>query len=257
MVKLNKSIIRALNLLEIIVRDGPSSLSHLSTCANLPKPTVFRMCKTMLASSWLSQQSLNGSYVIGTGFPAPRKRGDIIDKLIMAAMPIINELSQHTKIAIDLAGPIGKGHTKIIFSTRNFLLHNIYAEVINFHLSPIRSALGSVYLAMLNDVNIEDILNGLEKILPASELPSLANSQEIIGNIRKNGYGIREDQYWAHMVDYGAQPNAVAIAIVKNKRPIGAMSLVWDSEQATIKQVVDKHLKDLQKASFKISEAMP
>lgn len=254
MLKLNRSIDRSLTVLEEIQSNGTCSLALLAEKTGLPKPTLMRICATLENRRWLIRRNSDGCYQLGSAFPNIGGMPEQMDRLVMVAKESIIRLSTQTGLGVDLAVGIGGGRTEIADSTRAFRRHGVYPEVIGYRPSPVFSALGLSFLAVLPAKDRAKALQVLAEKLPREERASLPGVQKLLERNLKRGYAVRADGHWGRAVDYGALPSAIAVPILANTHPIGAINLVWKADHATVDAVVKKHLLLLQKTAAAIGQ---
>ena len=254
MLKLNRSIDRGLTVLEVVQSSGSCSLSLLAKETGLPKPTLLRVCATLENRRWLIRQKSDGCYRLGSAFPSSAEMPEQTDRLVAVSKQEIVKLSELTGMGVDIAVDIGNGRTEIVDSTRTYKQHGVYPEVIGYRPSPVFSALGLSFLAMLPKVEQAQCIKARTGKLARDERGALPQLPQLLNNILQQGYAVRADGHWGRAVDYGALPSAVAAPILANNQPIGAINLVWNADRATVEGVVKKYLSNLQKAAITIGQ---
>lgn len=255
MTKLNRSIDRGLAVLEVVHSCGTAPLALLAVRTGLPKPTLLRICKTLEARRWLLRRSSDGNYQIGSAFPQSGGLPNHFDRLVAVGKDEIVQLSHETGLGSDLAAGIGDGRVEIVDTTRVFKLHGVHPDSVGFRPSPILSALGTAFLYALSGAERVRALHELVSRLPredAQALPGLAN---ILQGISERGCAVRPEGHWGRAVDYGALPGAIAVPIVSEKEPIGAINLVWNASERSTEGVIDRYLGQLQAAARRIGQA--
>ncbi|SNZ21137.1 IclR family transcriptional regulator [Cohaesibacter gelatinilyticus] len=250
---LNRSVLRAMDILNVIAEHGPSSLAALAVRTGLPKATILRLCATMESQRWLVRRTGDGVYQIGSGMPGQGQKVAGFDLLVENAKDIILDLSQKTGLAVDLASDLGNGRIEIIDTTRSFDTHGIYPYCIGFRPSPFCSALGLAFLVALPQEDLKAALKDLSKHAMKTELPAVHRFDVLVRQIRANGYAQREKGHWGRAVDYGVIPAAIAVPIIQDGRPIGALNLVWAEKNFAIDNVVNEYLTDLTAAAHRIA----
>ncbi|WP_069300660.1 IclR family transcriptional regulator [Neptunicoccus sediminis] len=242
MTKSNRSVERSMEILEVVSEIGVCSLAFLAAQTGLPKPTVLRICGTLVARRWLSQSRNDKRYRMGPRFPRMQAAPVLIDALVESGSSPIVELSNTTGLGVDLAASIGDGRLEIVDTTRQFSLHGIFPDCIGYRPSPFRSALGCVFLASLNEETRNRCTTRLMATLTGSDRTAALEYPAKVDSIRKTGFAAREKGYWGRAVDYGGVPTAISVAIRSGAETVGAVSLVWLAEQYETDRVVAAHL---------------
>lgn len=245
MLKLNRSIDRSLTVLEVIQAAGSCSLAVLAQETGLPKPTILRICATLENRRWLIRQKSDGCYRLGSAFPSTGGMPEETDRLVAVSKQEIVRLSTKCNMGVDLAAAIGDGRTEIVDSTRVFKQHGVYPEVIGYRPSPVFSALGLSFLSVLSPEEQTTLLMKLAEKLPREERSVLPQLPQLLRTTLKQGYAVRADGHWGRAVDYGALPSAIGVPILANKIPVGAINLVWNTDDASVEEIVQTHLKSL------------
>lgn len=245
MTKTNRSIERGLAVLQLLAENGSSSLAALAAQTGLPKATLLRICATLEAQRWITKRSSDGCYKLGSGFPTLGGKPDLLDHLVGSAKAEILALSEATGLGSDLAGTIGRGRVEIVDTTRAFKAHEIYPECVGFRPSPFRSALGAAFLCGYAQQERAALVSELSARLSQNDQPSLERLTTIFSDFDAKGYTRREHGHWGRAVDYGALPNAIAVPLLRDGAPVGAVSLVWAAKREPIATVVKQHLPKL------------
>lgn len=249
MTKTNRSVERSMKIIEVISDRGVSSLAFLADQTGLPKPTVLRICSTLVAQRWLYQSKNDRRYRIGPRFPRLATAPDLIDALVESGSEAIVDLSDATGLGVDLAATIGEGRLEIVDTTRRFAKHGIFPDCVGYRPSPFRSALGCVFLAGLDDQSRTKYVAALSANLSGADRQAALEYPSKVKEILVAGYAAREKGYWGRAVDYGGAPTAVGVAIHAGAQVVGAVSLVWLAEDYDIETVVEAQLDRLNRTS--------
>lgn len=252
MTKLNRSIDRGLTVVEVIATMGTSSLAVLAAQTGLPKPTLLRICATLEARRWLFRRTSDGKYQLGSAFPRCGGMPNRVDRLVSVGKSEIIRLSRETGLASDLAAATADGRLEIVDTSRSYKLHSIYPDAVAFRPSPLMSALGAAYLFALSDQERAKALQGFAERLPREELNALPSVDRILAGIAERGYAVRAPGHWGRAVDYGALPTAIAVPIIAGDRPVGAVNLVWNSNEQCVEKVARDHLARLASVAQRI-----
>ncbi|MCX7565008.1 helix-turn-helix domain-containing protein [Sulfitobacter sp. F26169L] len=256
MSKLNRSVERSMKIIEVVSGSGVTSLAFLADQTGLPKPTVLRICATLVNQNWLTRSRIDGRYRIGPRFPRLTATADSVDAIITAGTDEIVALSNATGLGVDLAVTIGLGRVEIIDTTRRFAQHGIYPDTIGYRPSPFRSALGSAFLAAVNPEKRATYISKLVASSRGKDHKAALTFPERLREIKAKGFAAREEEYWGRAVDYGGVPNAISVAIKSGDQPVGSISLVWLAEQRNVASVANEHLEKLNKTAQAIGASL-
>lgn len=254
MAKLNRSIDRGLTVLEAIHTSGASSLAFLAARTGLSKPTLLRICATLESRRWLIRRSSDGCYQIGSAFPQSGDMPDLVDRLVAVAKEEVVQLSEETGLGVDLAAAIGGGRTQIVDTTRVFKKHAVYPDTVGFRPSPVLSALGAAYLSGLSKSGRVAALQELVKRLTREDAAALPQLPQLLADVAEQGYAARASGHWGRAVDYGELPAAIAVPILADVETVGAINLVWNASDRSVKAVARDHLARLQSAAKVIGQ---
>lgn len=254
MAKLNRSVERGLDIIDVLLAEGPSSLGALADQTDLPKATVLRLCATLEKRRWVIKRTGDGRYQLGSKIAALATQSSIADRLVAAGKREILSLSDHTGLAVDLAASIGDGRIEIVDTTRVYRRHEIPADCIGYRPSPLRTALGLSFLAAVPSESFADIIPKIAQSVSRDDRAALENLPNTLREMRDRGFAVRETNYWGRAVDRGHLPAAIGLAIVSNGTPIGALNLVWAAKDQSVEQVAEKYLGIMQETSERIAQ---
>ncbi|EKE43225.1 hypothetical protein OCGS_2816 [Oceaniovalibus guishaninsula JLT2003] len=255
MTKTNRSIERGLTVLEAVHVSGASSLASLARQTGLSKPTLLRICATLESRRWLIRRSNDGRYRLGSGFPQPGGLPDAVDRLVAAGKTAIVHLSETTGLGVDLAAGIGRGRTEIVDTTRVFRKHGVYPDAVGFRPSPVLSALGAAYLSALSEAARAEAVQDMVRRSAREDIAALPQLADRLRTVAALGYAARAAGHWGRAVDYGELPSAIAVPILADGVPVGAVNLVWNAGDRPVEAVARDHLARLQDAAKAIGAA--
>lgn len=245
MSKHNRSVERSMKILEVVSSSGVTSLAFLADQTGLPKPTILRICATLVNQRWLTQSRSDSRYRIGSRFPRLGATPDSIDALVEAGSPEILRLSEETGLGVDLAAAIGNGRVEIVDTTRKYSEHGIFPDCIGYRPSPFRSALGSAFLEALDADERAGLSVNLAMNTTGKDREAALSLPTRLKEIRARGYATREFGYWGRAVDFGGIPSAISVAIRAEGNAVGALSLVWLAERQSVEEVAEAFLERL------------
>ena len=196
------SVNRAVSILQVLARRGPSSVTELATELQIHKSTVFRLLATLDARGLVDQNSSRGRYQLGYG----------IVQLAAGATRKLDLSVVSRRICEDLAEEIGESVEIAIRDERSVLTIDQVigtAAMTPNHWVGRRSPLhatsaGKVFLAQLSAEERAECLNGeLERFTDAT-ITSRARLEQQLDAVRSQGYGFTVEELEIGLAAVGA-----------------------------------------------------
>ena len=97
-----QSLERGLDILKIVNESGGSRIRDLQVLCDLPKPTIVRLLKTLVATGYVKRHS-SGEYCVGAKVLALSNRYEARADLVEAAKPVMAQLRGEQTWPVDLA----------------------------------------------------------------------------------------------------------------------------------------------------------
>jgi IclR family transcriptional regulator, mhp operon transcriptional activator len=257
-----RALERGLHIMQILQEKRAATLNQVYQAADLPRPTILRILRTLESAGWVRRGLGDGLYRNSFKIKGMLKGLDDKDRLAEIAAPFLDILCREASWPSDLAViHHEKIYMQLIETSRAktpFLLkRDEIGHMINIPLS----AMGRVYLAFCDQAERDDIINKLKKT--DSVANRIVMNDKIFLNqlekIKVNGYATREASFGGgerplrSSYDDGLQ--AIAVPIQIESKVIGCVSLVWVRQAATIEEIVEKLLLNLKETADKIKVA--
>lgn len=252
----NRSLDRGITILEILARTGANTLADLHHESGIPKSTIRRLLGTLQARRLVRRSLLDKKYRNNITLPAsvdapiPKDMALYVD----IAVPILSELTLSIEWPSDVQ--IIDGYTmRMIDSTRPLSPFLLYRSLVNRTLNIFGTATGQVCLAAMSEAKVDEFIEntrgdktfGLDRFGLTRE--TLFAELE---TIHIKGYGIRNAKYLGETVlDDGLA--AIAVPILKQSEPIGAISLIFPRRLATPSLMARDYLEKLKNAADRIT----
>lgn len=215
-----QSVERALTLLRVLAREGPSSLAALHQATGLSKTVVFRLLRTLEASGFVEQDGDNRRYQIGIGAFEVGQAYPAAGPLIQLGLPILDALvegSPHTAY-IGVRDGFEVVYLATVYNRGPLRVHTPPGTRIPAH----STAFGKVLLAGLPEAEVVALATQFG--LPALTPTTITDSDLLINHLRK----VRKDGYANNNEE--AHPGIGAIgAVIRDGRgmPVAALSLAY------------------------------
>jgi IclR family mhp operon transcriptional activator len=256
--KANRSLQRGLALLDLLAQGPALSLADLARAASLPKPTAYRLLRTLAGAGWVYRRQNDGRYVAILAGAAGQQALAAGGRAAQLALPHLAALTTQTGLAADLTWVIEPGILEVIESTRSREAGGVDPEVAGFRPSLAFSAPGRALLAASSEAEkVRHLQHLLRTDSPAER--HAATSGQLAAELARTsarGYGIRAEGYWPQSSDYGREPMDIAVALSAGGSVLGCLSLVWPTEDARPEAVARRHLASLKNASRNIISSL-
>jgi IclR family mhp operon transcriptional activator len=251
-----RSVHRALDLLEHLGELGPSSLQQLHLATRLSKSTLRRLLATLVERRFIRKGISDGMYRtnIATLRGVNSELTLRIGRLVEIARPHMLALTEDVRWPSDLHIYV-RGRMRILESTHGMSPFGLFTGFqADAELNLFAAASGLAFLASSGDRFALKLVAELAQ----HEFWSLsrfgvrpARLLEELKEIRRKGYAVRR-------VNQGRADgrNAIAVAIVQDRAPIGALTISWQRQLMPADKFADQHLKALQAAAKAISDGL-
>jgi len=192
--QLIKSLDRALNLLEMLVRsENGMGVTELSRKLNLHKSTVFRLLDTLKYRGYVEKNEENQNYIIGIKLfeLGSRVLNDIDSR--NRVRPYLEELKEKTDETVHL-GILDDGEIIYVDKVESNATIRMYSQV--GRRVPVHStSLGKVILAHLPEERVREIIE--QKGLPKKGKNTITNPDDLIEHLKKvkeQGYAVDDEE---------------------------------------------------------------
>lgn len=222
------SLDKALNLLDILCQHGRASIKTLSRVSSYPAPTVHRLLSVLTNKGYVIHDPQSREYSLGIKFLelGARVRQDIrLAPLVMPAMRELMELSGET-VNLVMFEQNEAIYVEQIVNPRSMMLMftRIGARVPLYC-----SGVGKAYLAIQEDVALQEYLNAVPRIQHTEHtFADEAALREELQRTRERGYAI-DNEEMAYGVRCAAalirQSRTVVLGCISVSGPAGRVSL--------------------------------
>lgn len=221
----NRSVHRAIKIIELLKKNAPLSLEEIHIMLGLPKATAFRLLSQMVSEGWLYRYLADGRYCIFS----PTFSIDEISLTSLeasnAANEILKSLFQQTAQPSDFAVKIKEfSIVESSFGETNYRMAS--KEVIGVIPEAKHSSLSKAYL-------------GIDR-----------------HEFRNIAYYPRTSLHWEHRFNRKFPYNAIAVPIAFDGRTIGALNIAVIDEEVSPERIAERYLEKLDEASRDIAAAL-
>ena len=252
----NRSLDRALTILEVLARDAHCSLHQLHKRTALPKSTIRRLLGTLKKHHLVRQGTSDALYRANVVLPwaGDREYVAMVARLVEVAMPHMARLTRSIEWPSNL-GVFRLGRMRVIESTLALSPFDVdNAKSADWEVNIFGSAAGRAYLAALDDGEVLRLVNEQQGdprwALVRCGIDAARLLREL-QDIRRAGYAVRRAGYHSRANSW--RTNAIAIAIGDARHPIGALNLRWRRSYLPAEKFARKYLPALRATATAIS----
>lgn len=252
----NRSLDRALTILEVLARDAYCSLHQLHERTALPKSTIRRLLGTLKKHHFVRQGTTDALYRANVVLPwaGDREYVAMVARLVEVALPHMSRLTKSIEWPSNLV-VFRSGRMRVIESTLALSPFDVdNSKRADWEVNIFGSAAGRAYLAALEDTQVLRLVHE-QRNDPRWGLIrcgiDVATLMRELRDIRRKGYAVRRAGY--HSRPGSWRNNAIAIAISDARQPIGALNLRWRRRYLPAERFARKHVGELRAAADSIS----
>lgn len=247
----NRSVSRALSVLQAINRSGALNMMQIAKAVDLPYPTTCRLVNTLVAEGVIEQEALRKYYrptalaqSLSCGYQAH-------SRLATISRPHIQALTCETSWPVAIASRVGK--YMVIQESTHALTTLTFSEYTPGYSMPIlSSASGLAYMAYVEPVVRSDIIsqtNFKEVDNPAASIIE-TRCEPYFEGIRKDGYAFYVRN--PHTKDPG-KTSSIAVPLFKGEEIVGALTMSFFARVMNVEEAYEKHGEALRRVQESIS----
>jgi IclR family transcriptional regulator, mhp operon transcriptional activator len=257
-----RALERGLQVLDALQSNPNSSLHDIHLATRLSKPSLLRILNTLEHAGVVSRRLADGHYRI-SAFARVGRKGDRYDRLVEAAVPVLDRLCQKVRWPSDLMVPAGdhmeRRETSQPYSP--FFVHPVYRDRVGQQIGWLLTGVGRAYLAHCSDREREGILQRLRRSdKPEDQLArDPKRIERILAEVRHRGYATRDATFVGGQ--YGRPPfddglAAIAVPVWDGTRVYGSVNILWIKTAFAVEEFAARHLHDLKSAASDIAASM-
>ncbi|MGX9901083.1 IclR family transcriptional regulator [Arthrobacter sp. SA17] len=243
-----QSVDRALQILEILARDGHAGVSDIADEMGVHKSTVFRLLESLAGPDMVQQNSGRGKYQLGFGILRLAASIPARLSLVREARPILEDLAHQSKETVNLA-VLRSGYAVNVdqaLGPSSLATHDWVGGLTPLH----ATSSGKVFLAALPADERRQILDevGLSARTPRTITSREALEKQLL-DVAHNGYAESREE-----LEIGL--NAIAVPVHNHVAAvIGSVSISGPAFRFDTEKVPEL-ITDLREAGLRISEKM-
>lgn len=231
-----RSVDRALQVLEILARDGEGSLGGIAREIGVHKSTVSRLVDVLVGHDLVAAPEGAGGYRLGVGcLRLASATAGVLDVSTVAQSvcdDLAAELDETCNVAILSAGKAvnvcqAEGNTTV--ATRNWIGQST---------APHATSNGKVLLAHLSDAELRQVLVGRLERFTAHTIGTRAALREELARVREQGYAYAREEYEEGLQAVAAPIRDHTGAVVAALSAAGPVYRLSDAEFPRVRDAV-------------------
>jgi IclR family transcriptional regulator, KDG regulon repressor len=229
-----KSVIKAMDLLELLNQNGELSIGEINLILGWDKSTIHRLLSTLKEKKYVRQNPDNQKYV--TSMKLFEMGNLVVERLGFRrqCQPFMEELALKTRETVNLAIQDGKD---IIYIDKIESSATIKVDLgVGKRLPMYCTGLGKAILAYLPEDQVDRVL-AAENLTPLTDrtLTSAAEIKQQLSVIRRTGYSLDDEEYVEGLVcvaapirdDQGGVMAAISVAVPQYRYDEGEKTLKY------------------------------
>lgn len=260
------SLKRGLDVLSLVHAGEGLLLRDLHAATGLPKASLLRILKTLMAHQSVRRREADGAY-LGTGAQATRIQppasplGAVssvasIDLSVStsvladAAARVLVDLKQALAWPSDVAVPHGET-MRVIDSNRADYGRAWHPSVIGEVLDMRDSAMGRAYLAF-SPLDVRQLLIEVLLAHGGSQARRREALERELQATRQRGFAARDHLYAGPDTHHGRQLSSVAVPVMVENRVVACVSCVWNTRTTSRAEVIELSLAHLVRGACRL-----
>jgi len=247
----NRSVSRALKVLQAINRHGSLSMMQIAKLVELPYPTTCRLVNTLVAEGVIEQETLR-KYYRPTALAQSLSCGyQTHSRMTTIARQHIQELTCKTGWPVAISSRVG-AHMVIQESTHALTTLTFSEYTPGFSLPILSCASGLAYMAYLEEVARQDIIHQIDFDKVDNPAASIIKDrgESYFESIREYGYAFYVRN--PHTKDPG-KTSSIAMPVFNGDDVAGAIALSFFSKAMHVEDAYEKFAQPMAEAQAKIS----
>lgn len=248
-----RTLARGFSVIRALQARRQATLAELHVDTGLPKPTLLRLLRALEAERIVWRARGDGAWR-----PAMRLAPEMILsagqlRLVEVALPHLEALREKVVWPSDLAVR-QDDCMRLLETTRRASRLAVNRDSIGHRIDLLRSAVGRAWLAAASERERVQVLARLARRAPAS-VPPRERLAALLEEVRHRGYATRDPRYRGRDGDGGDddQLAAIAVPVRTPARVIACVNIVWLRRFDARRQIVERHLADLEAAAAAIA----
>lgn len=247
-----KSLIRGLQIIEVLGEIGWAKIGEISSTTGIERTSVYRLVNTLIQAGYITRRADDGAVALTPKFVVladTLKDGDVVTQF---AWPYLFALSKDVLWPCDFA-TFDAGKVLIQLSTHKISPMSIHRGMVGKERFLMRSALGLAILSAMSEDELETSLAVVEKLgdsIDASDVRDRDFVQGKVAAVRERGYAGSSGQTEAKI-------SAIALPVMGPDATVaGAINLVFFRSVMTTEEAAERYLSKMQLCVHQIEQSL-
>lgn len=246
-----RALVRGLKVLRFLNSAGAARASEISTALDIPRPTVYRLLRTLEEEGYVLFSSTDTRARVSALAAALGDNSAARSRLCYVAGPFLSGFTDEHSWPIDLS-VYEDSHMVIQETTHARSPLSVDNNMVGFALPMLRSSAGRAYLAACDARECEIILDLLRDQNLTEDRPFLFKRwlDENLALYAKQGFATRSPR------TFRPKTSSLAVPIFQKGRVVGCLSIIWIARAVTMVDAAALYLNPLKQLAADIGEEL-
>lgn len=251
------ALARGLEVIQALNERPATTLASLSQRTGIPKSTLLRILKTLIAREWVYRYRTDSRYRLTSQVCDLGRHVMTVDCIAEAAGPVLDQLHKAVGWPSDIAVCNGYG-MRVLDSTRRLRSRMDVHNPLDGHFHMLWSALGRAYLAFCPADEREVILDRLRRSPDPLDQAGQNRSwvENLLGETRGRGYAVAEPGYCKRHLNCQHGLETIALPVQAGGHVQACINLIWIGGRDGSGRVHELWLPALRAAARRIGDAL-
>ena len=238
-----RALERGLDIISLLNRHNGLTVTQVGQLTNLPRPTAFRLLRTLEALGYLFRDTQDKKYRLTAQVRTLSHGYDQEEWIPKVATPIMSELCKKILWPIAL-GTVSESNVLIRNTTDEISPFAIRRHRGGFNIPLLSTASGAVYLANCDQHKRDELIT-----FALSQDPDVLSRNGTNIDIFKRSLDSVKAEGYACMRVVEAKHNALAVPIMVNGEIFATLSARFYTSAMSLQQAVERYSKDMVEAA--------
>lgn len=246
-----RSLVRGMDVLQTVNREGSVTLTRICELTGLPYPTVFRIMQTLIGNGYVECEPTRKWYratlltkSLSSGFQDD-------SRLVKVSRPYIVKLTDKFTWPISITTRVGN-MMMVRDSTHSLTSLTLSNYAPGFTLPIAECSTGKVYLAFCSDEERRIIRKGFDVLgSPADRMGAmLMDGESLLTDIRQKGYATQARNTYT---SNPGKTSSIAVPLMHEGKLFGCMAIIFFTVGIKMEKAQDSFVEDLKASAAEIS----
>lgn len=242
---------KGLQVLQVINQKVGLKAAEISSIADMPRPTIYRILETLEELGFVAQDRSSGLWRVTLHAKSLSAGFREADWIVQAVVPQMVSLGRRVLWPLDLV-TFNNDSMIIRESTHDFSPYSVNHGMVGLHLPLLDTAGGRAYLSFTSDVERSQIVQALQAKSGESHPLMTADGplDEVIRKCRELGLGYRSN-------GFRSETASLSAAIQHGDRIIACLTLIYFKSAMSLSKAVEIYREDLLSTVYEIQKTLP